>query len=56
MSDLTPLCTREAPAHARLTKQQKAEINRKAHAAALLFEQQERERLIALAMVPPSDR
>lgn len=40
-----PLCARQAPARARLTKAQKAEINRKAHTAALEFEQQERQRL-----------
>lgn len=45
-----PLCARQAPARARLTKAQKAEINRKAHAAALEFEQQERQRLTKEAL------
>ncbi|MGA4642662.1 hypothetical protein ACQKC8_23050 [Stutzerimonas stutzeri] len=45
-----PLCARQAPARARLTKAQKTEINRKAHAAALEFEQQERQRLTKEAL------
>lgn len=50
-----PLCARQAPARARLTKAQKAEINRKAHAAALEFEQQERQRLTDEALTAPNN-
>lgn len=38
------------PSRARLTKAQKTEINRQAHAAALLFEQEERKRLTESAL------
>lgn len=45
-----PLCARQAPARARLTKAQKAEINRTAHTAALEFEQKVRQRLTEEAL------